>query len=64
MADHSIINSGPESTLYDKQRHESMRLRSNGMYGIPKLFLNSKRMQCCEKCVFGSGEHAEFCKQK
>jgi hypothetical protein len=31
--------SGPEPTKYDKARHEEMRLRPNGMYGIPKFFV-------------------------
>ena len=39
-AAHSSINPGPEPTSYDRMRHESMRLRQNGLYGIPKFFVN------------------------
>lgn len=39
-AAHSITNPGPEPSAYDEQRHENMRLRSNGLYGIPKFFVS------------------------
>jgi len=40
MGSHSITNPGPEPAAYDRVRHEKMHLKSNGMYGIPKFFVN------------------------
>jgi hypothetical protein len=40
MGSHSISNPGPEPTKYDRGRHETMRLKQNGSYGIPKIFVN------------------------
>ncbi len=40
MASHSVINPGPEPTLRDRVRHEEMRLKPHGMYGIQKFFVN------------------------
>lgn len=35
---------------------------SYGMFNSDKtIFLNSKLMNCCEKCVFNSGVHASYC---
>lgn len=61
MANHSIANPGPEKSKYDQVRHESMRLKANGTYGIPKFFLKGELSTCCERCVFGRGEHAADC---
>lgn len=36
---HTNTIPGPEPTSYDRNRHESMKLRQNGMYGIPKIFM-------------------------
>lgn len=60
MASHSVANPGPEKTKYDEMRHDTMKLRRNGLYGIPKIFMPEERT-CCEKCVFGTGKHADFC---
>lgn len=60
MAESPIITP-PENTNYDRRRHEEMRLRPLGMYGIPKFIFDSRKMNCCERCVFGSGEHLETC---
>ena len=40
MASHTISNPGPEPTAYDQHRHDDFRLRRNGLYGIPKFFVN------------------------
>lgn len=38
---------------------------SYGMFNSDKtIFLNSKLMNCCEKCVFNSGVHASYCSRK
>ncbi len=52
MASHSIINPGPEKSKYDESRHQSMRLRSNGMMGIPKVFVNGTKppRPICRTC--------------
>lgn len=49
----------PENTPYDKMRHESMRLRPNGLYGVPKFQYDKDKIfpGTCEKCVFDIGEH-------
>ena len=49
----------PEKSEYDIARFDNMRLRRNGLYGIPKSFLNSTLMMpgTCEKCVFNRGVH-------
>lgn len=64
MDSHEIvkqINQGkrPEPTAYDTRRHESMRLRPNGLYGIPKFQFNKEKIfpGTCEKCVFDIGDH-------
>ncbi len=54
MASHSINNPGPEPSYYDNTRHEKMVLRSNGMYGIQKFFVDGFKedrwCQCgCDK---------------
>lgn len=55
--DKIVRGGGPENTAYDRMRHESMKLKPMGMYGIPKSFLDSSKMTCCEKCVFDTGVH-------
>lgn len=64
-ADSIARGSGPEPTKYDKMRHESMRLRPLGLYGIPKIQLDSAKVfpGTCEACVFGKGEHIENCER-
>ncbi len=46
------MNDGPESTQYDKARHEEMRLRPNGMYGRLKFFVHgfAPPKPVCDKC--------------
>jgi hypothetical protein len=60
MASHSIINPGPErGNKYDDKRHQEMKLRSLGMFGIPKFFFRKESvLMACEKCVFDSGIHS------
>ena len=42
---------GPESTSYDRARHEEMRLKRNGLYGIPKIFISGSKIRpVCHKC--------------
>lgn len=57
--DQIVRGGGPEKTIYDKARHERMRLRN--IYGGERFFLDKSKMTCCEACVFGSGAHSEFC---
>ena len=49
---HGPSNPGPEKTEYDRMRHESMRLRRNGLYGIPKIFVNGFKepKEVCKVC--------------
>lgn len=45
------INPRPEPTTYDKVRHEEMRPKRNGLYGIPKVFVNglaAEKPRCAE----------------
>ena len=43
---------GPEPTLYDKRRHEEMRIKGMA-YGVPKFFLDSSKIQKgCDKCGY------------
>jgi hypothetical protein len=43
--------SGPENSTYDKQRHESMRLRQFGLYGVVKSFPSAEVSEFrCETC--------------
>ena len=30
----------------------------------PRFAVKPCKMKACEKCVYGTGEHAEFCEQK
>lgn len=64
MDSHAIARGeGPENSAYDRQRHDSMKLRPSGMDGIkfmPAKF-ESIFPGTCEKCVFGLGEHGENC---
>ena len=51
---------GPESTPYDKMRHESMKLRAfSPTYGVEKVFLKDMPIfpGTCTKCVFNEGGH-------
>ena len=59
MSDHSAANSGPENTEYDKQRHEKMRLRPNGMYGITKFFVDG--FAPSRYCDCGCGKSKYWC---
>lgn len=57
---------GPENTSYDKMRHESMRLRPHGMYGIIKIGVGAELVPfpgTCEKCVFDRGTHSADCQR-
>lgn len=49
----------PENTKYDRMRHESMKLRPNGMYGVPKVQLDKEKIfpGTCLKCVFDTDTH-------
>jgi hypothetical protein len=58
-ASHSINNPGPESTAYDKMRREKMRLRPNGMYGIPKFFISGSAPS--RDCDCGCGKLKVWC---
>ena len=57
--DKVIRGGGPENTLYDRQRHERMRLRPMGMYGILKSMSASQTGICsfCGLEIFG--QHLE-----
>ena len=60
MASDSLARgSGPENTMYDKDRHESMVLKKNGMYGIPKFFVNGFRES--PWCGCGCGYRKVWC---
>jgi hypothetical protein len=49
--DEVVRGGGPENTSYDKARHEEMRLRRNGLYGIPKIFISGfKEKEICTVC--------------
>jgi hypothetical protein len=49
--DEVVRGGGPEPTAYDRARHEEMVLKRNGLYGIPKIFVNGfKKKEICEKC--------------
>lgn len=56
---------GPEATKYDQMRHESMRLRPLGMYGIPKFQFDSAKLfpGTCEMCVYGKGTPGANCQR-
>lgn len=59
-ARHGESNPGPEPTTYDRMRHESVRLRRNGLYGVPKFFVNGLRpekVRCsdCTKLLYWCG---------
>lgn len=30
----------------------------------PRFAVKPSQMKACEKCVYGTGEHAEFCEKK
>ena len=49
--DEVVRGGGPEPTAYDRARHEEMVLKRNGLYGIPKIFVNGfKEKKICRIC--------------
>lgn len=43
MVNTDFYRGRPENTGYDRQRHEEMRLKPLGSYGIVKLFVNGTK---------------------
>lgn len=58
MADHSLINPGPEPTLYDRMRHESMKLRP--VFPMGTLFFVSG-LAPSRWCECGCGQLKVWC---
>ena len=67
MAAHSVTNPGPEDRPFDQRRHEEMRLKPLGMFGIPKFFVDgfapSRFCEGCGKvkywCICAKSEQSE-----
>lgn len=63
MDSDKVENRPEKGSKYDERRIDEMRLRRNGLFGIPKFFVNGLKSQP-RFCLCGCGFSPAWCPNK